>query len=385
MIKRALTATAGAVAALVLLLASPAWAATWVVQPVPLPSGGTFGMFLGESCASASDCVAVGWSRSSPSTVEHPLAELWNGSTWAVTATPLPAGGTSGELEAVSCTLTGGCTAVGYYTSSGGPGAGVPLAERWDGTSWSVRPVPVQAGASGVLTAVSCTPAVCTAAGSYTTTAGADLALAERWNGSTWAEQATILPGGATSDDFSGVSCPTTTRCMAIGSSNAAGNSLLAESWNGASWGLTAAPAAPGGSSPSLVSISCPIAANCTAVGTYDTTTLVPLAEHWDGSAWSVRPVAAPTGAVISALISVSCPTASKCTAAGYYNLQTAGVHPLAEAWTGSAWSKQPTGSPATHKMFNAISCTGVSSCEVAGLTQHPEPGFTTLLAEQES
>ena len=70
------------------------------------------------------------------------------------------------------------------------------------------------------LTAVSCTSAnACTAVGWYTNSGGVTVTLAERWNGSAWSIQTTPNPPGATTALFEGVSCPTTTACTAVGAS----------------------------------------------------------------------------------------------------------------------------------------------------------------------
>jgi hypothetical protein len=43
-------------------------------------------------------------------------------------------------LYGVSCTSATACTAVGYYTNSGG--TDVTLAEGWNGTSWAIQVTP---------------------------------------------------------------------------------------------------------------------------------------------------------------------------------------------------------------------------------------------------
>ena len=139
MLKRAFMGAGVVAAVLALWVAGPAWAAAgWAIQPVPLPSGGTFGMLLGVSCLPAGDCAAVGMSTSAPSSVSQPLAERWDGSSWSVTPVPLPSGSSGGELNGASCVSAANCVAVGYY----GPGVGMPLAERWDGSAWSPQRLP---------------------------------------------------------------------------------------------------------------------------------------------------------------------------------------------------------------------------------------------------
>jgi hypothetical protein len=46
------------------------------------------------------------------------LAEGWNGSTWAVQATPNPSGSATSNLNGVSCTSASACIAAGYWNNS---------------------------------------------------------------------------------------------------------------------------------------------------------------------------------------------------------------------------------------------------------------------------
>jgi hypothetical protein len=372
MLKRAFMGAGVVAAVLALWVAGPAWAVGgWAVQPVPLPSGGTFGMLLGVSCVPAGDCAAVGMGTSARSSVSQPLAERWDGSSWSVMPVPLPSGSAGGALDGVSCVSAADCVAVGYF----GPGAGMPLAERWNGSAWSPQRLPVPPGASGEMDSVSCASAdACTAVGSYSSGPGASVALAERWNGRTWTRQS--MPAG--DGGFSGVSCSSARSCTAIdGGSGAA-------QWNGASWSNTSAVTPPGGTGTSLTAVSCASAANCTAAGSYDKGNRAePLAEHWDGATWSAEPVPGPAGAPVSILSSVSCPSATTCTAAGYYAKQVP-FHPLAEFWNGTTWRTQVTALPSSHKAFNGISCVAAHACTAVGLAQRPSADFTSLLAEQE-
>jgi hypothetical protein len=115
------------------------------------------------------------------------LAERWNGSSWAVRATPNPAGATQSFLNAVSCISATACTAVGIYTDSGGNN--LTLAERWDGSNWAIQATPNPSVASAsYLLGLSCTAATaCIAVGDYlnsgvSVTSGTRyMTLAERW------------------------------------------------------------------------------------------------------------------------------------------------------------------------------------------------------------
>lgn len=95
-----------------------------------------------------------------------PFAERWDGTAWTLQAAAIPPGGSSG-LDGVSCPTASTCFAVGTGTDSGG--STVPLAEKWDGTRWTIQATPEPAGAFiGALLAVSCRDTGgCTAAGTY--------------------------------------------------------------------------------------------------------------------------------------------------------------------------------------------------------------------------
>ena len=108
--------------------------AKWSAEPTPNALVAN-GMLRADSCASPVSCVAVGSYESRLGT--SALAEAWNGTGWHILAVPAPPGGTHTVLDGVSCTAATACTAVGKYITS--LGAKVTLAERWNGTSWSVQ------------------------------------------------------------------------------------------------------------------------------------------------------------------------------------------------------------------------------------------------------
>jgi hypothetical protein len=56
-----------------------------------------------------------------------PLAEAWNGTSWSLQKTPSPAGSSTTVLSGVACAAAGPCDAVGYYFSA--DGIELPLAE----------------------------------------------------------------------------------------------------------------------------------------------------------------------------------------------------------------------------------------------------------------
>ena len=113
-------------------------------------------------------------------------------------------------MRAVACTSSTECTAVGEGLGTNTTDW-VPLAERWNGTTWSVQE-PLGGGARS--SGVSCASATeCTFVGGY----DSYTPLAENWNGTAWTEQELPLPSEAKYEILSGVSCTSTPTCMAVG------------------------------------------------------------------------------------------------------------------------------------------------------------------------
>ena len=187
------------------------------IQATPDPGGAIGSSLSGVSCTASDACTAVGSYNINTSGTVVTLAEAWDGTSWAIQATPNPAGSTLNGLSGVSCAAARSCEAVGYAST---PSTLVTLAEAWNGKSWSIQTTPTPAGATGgLLSSVSCTAAdVCTAVGYYVNSSGDRVTLAEAWNGTSWTVQTTPNPTGATTSALSGVSCTAADACTAVGS-----------------------------------------------------------------------------------------------------------------------------------------------------------------------
>jgi hypothetical protein len=271
---------------------------SWTIQPTPTPSQQA--LLRAVSCLSATDCIAVGTGGRTP------LAEHWDGTSWTIQPVPFPAGSANAQPSAVSCASPTSCTAVGLYYLPQNDNQ-LPLAEHWDGTSWTVQQIPVPTGAfQADLTGVSCTSVTtCTAVGNYNGSTGG-VPFAEQWNGTTWTVQTVSGPAGAA---LNAVSCTSPTACTAVGG--------FATRWNGTTWTMQTIPAGTG-----LAAVSCTSASSCTAVGTtgHPDGSLTGTAEHWDGTSWVAQATPAPKSAASAELFGVSCRSAAYCTAVGFYN-----------------------------------------------------------------
>jgi hypothetical protein len=238
----------------------------WSLLPFPsLPTGAESGELDAISCMPGPACMAVG-------RFDGPglAAERWDGSSWSTQSMPVPTvppvSSTLSWVRGLSCLSSRFCIAVGY----GGQenilsGEDQTFAERWDGSSWSVQTTPRGAGEFEFY-GVSCTsPSACTAVGSYSR--GPSLparTLAERWNGTSWSVQRT--PNGSGSDNYlSGISCASSRECVAVGDS---GPQLLeaplVERWDGTRWSIERTPDVGNGG---LGAVSCTSRIICTAVG----------------------------------------------------------------------------------------------------------------------
>ena len=196
-------------------------AAAWSIQPVPTAAY-PGGHLNAVSCTSSRACTAVGsFLNGSQSTLTEgiqPLAERWDGSAWSLQRVP-GGGGHDQSLNGVSCPARRWCVAVGFDrdSSNGGFEDGM-LVEHWNGVRWTVRGV----YDSGNLAAVSCpSPRACIAVGttnSYYGDGGLIQAVAERWNGRRWSAQALSLRGGWKQTSLGSVSCASAGACLAVGS-----------------------------------------------------------------------------------------------------------------------------------------------------------------------
>src|SRR5262249_22596063 len=207
------------------------------------------------------------------------------------------------ELSGVACTGPSACTAVGAAVDSAGDPVGPALAERWDGTTWSIQPTPnPPSPGGGTLNWVACPSlSACTAVGAAVDPSSAPLAtLAERWNGTRWSIQPTPNPAGGQGPRLEGVACPSPSACTAVGGSFA--NASLAERWNGTKWVIQASPNPEGQIFDLMLwSVACSRPLHCMAVGKYASfATQLPaplapqltLAAQWNGSRDNAQPAA---------------------------------------------------------------------------------------------
>lgn len=361
------------------------WGGTkWTIEPTPAPSDATYSTLASVSCVIPTKCLAVGSYYGSSG--ELPLAELWNGSSWTIRPPPSPPEASYSVLSYVQCASTEECMAVGSYYSTS-TSQTVPLAELWDGSAWTIQSVLLPSGAeSGALTGVSCpAEATCSSVGAYSTPGTGQTPLAEAWDGMNWTIQSTAIPAGSSSSALHAVWCESAKSCSAVGiSASSSGGSLtLAESWDGTSWTVEPTPNPNASSYNGFTNLSCaPEGKPCTAVGFSGNTTLT---ESWDGMTWGELPITPePAGSTQSSFSDVSCTAPNVCTAVGQYLDSTEGPTgaylTLAERWNGTSWTIQPTANPALAGTDAATNITS-STADLHG-TVYPGGAATTCYFE---
>ena len=219
----------------------------WQVLPTPSPAAPPHGDFLrGVSCASSSDCWAVGDINREPPSVSV-LVEHWNGSAWSIVQVPSPH---DSLFNAVSCSSSVNCWAVGSLDSLPGPGSA--LAEHWNGRAWSVASVP---SAVGPLDTVSCKRVTMCWVDGSTAQSGVSLRLVR----GLWKIVAVPrLFSGL------GISCTAVRNCLNVGG-DFSGGTYPGEQWNGRAWIAVDAPGLPAESN--FTSTACMKTGLCLLVG----------------------------------------------------------------------------------------------------------------------
>ncbi|HEX9624839.1 MAG TPA: hypothetical protein VF979_10720 [Streptosporangiaceae bacterium] len=362
---------------------------TW--RTVPVPSPGLGSGLVAVSCASTSNCLAIG----SANGTGAQLNEAWNGRTWRM----LPGGDLSGIsiLAGVACPAVNSCIAVGTELTPG-PSA---LAQAWNGKSWSdIEPARPTDAKGFTFSAISCARpashakppghASCMAVGQWFDFQDlSEHPLAESWNGTSW----TLLPDAPDLTGFNAVSCPTSTTCVAVGSGPTPVTTMASAVWNGSTWS-TPIVQNPGSGSPMsafprLTGVSCTSATNCVTVGSgAQPGTGGPFAERWTGgSSWKVLPVPDPTTFTFTPVsepaspygfAGVSCSAAANCIAVGGSGDAGAlsSFASFAVGWNGQTWRVLPTGHV---DGLMGVSCGGPSHCLTTGGYLDPADVTRTL------
>jgi hypothetical protein len=188
----------------------------------------------GMDASARDDVWAVGYSEPAAGPPQ-PVAEHWDGSRWSLVPMPAPDGG--GQVRAVAVRGRRDAWAVGWSGSS-------QLIERWDGRAWRIMPAPAVPGFLSGVAVVPGSPVVWAVGGRPGQPDGG-LTLTERWGGRAWR----VLPSpnlsnspSAPDSGLSAVAAVSAHDVWAVGSglipSSAGGERLLVEHWNGDRWSI---------------------------------------------------------------------------------------------------------------------------------------------------
>lgn len=368
------------------------------------------------SCATATNCAAVGVYPSGSNGEGEGLLDLLSGGTWEATGAPL-AGATASSplsqaLQTVMCPTARNCVAVGGYLSGNSA-----LVETLSGRTWKASKAPLPANAYNHYVgwaSLSCaTAGSCAAVGNYEATGTYPLAcessqgLLETLAKGTWKVTQAPLPASALGGcgKLAAVSCSGPGRCIAVGSdADHAGNSgLLVETLSGGTWRASHPPLPVGAqkspygspvSTAQLRSVSCSTPANCIAVGSYAGAKDFsrPLAEDLSGGTWRPTEVPLPLNVARSSnfsgasLGSLSCSSASDCVAVGNYDDTEFYSKGLVERFSGGTWKAAGITSPAnTPKhpdiVLGRVSCSSASRrCALIGVFKNTAGDFQAML-----
>ncbi|HEY1650905.1 MAG TPA: hypothetical protein VGG09_03400, partial [Acidimicrobiales bacterium] len=295
---------------------------TWSPLTMPTVANSTGGVVLaGVSCVTTGFCMAAGYAYYSSGNTYTSLVEQWNGTAWSVTqGTVAPS--SDNYLYDVSCLSTTFCMAIGGTDTA-------PYVEQWNGSTWTPTTLSIPGGFSDAyFSAISCTTISSCMAVGYTNGSSTALPLAELWNGSTWT--VTPVPAVTASPNYGldGVSCAGPSFCAAVGGNE---NKNVVETWNGSSWTLDTVATPSGGGN--LIGVSCFSATSCTAVGELGDAGAsgnTPQALTWDGQNWSEATTpASPTSSSGSDYYAVDCITDWACVAAGDAQMSGSNYLPL--------------------------------------------------------
>jgi len=317
---------------------------------VPSPSPGSFDALSGVAAPGPDDAWAVG-NYIDAGGFGQTLIEHWDGRSWRQVASRNPAA--DDALTAVAAVSPADVWAVGSM-SSGAPFGDRPLAEHWNGSAWTVVPVP----GDGTLTGLAAASAHDVWAVGSTVNGNQPVqTLVEHWDGASWQVVGSRNPGPY-GNRLAAVSVTGPDSVWAVGTADTSqfGTGSLVEHWNGIGWSAVSVPNV--GLDDTLRSVASAGPGGVWAVGAYDQqtpqgTATYALIQHWNGARWSVVPSPGPTG--LDILEGVAAVSASDIWAVG----TTAGHPARVERWNGRQWILEKA--PYVHGALNLASAVSAS------------------------
>jgi hypothetical protein len=336
--------------------AGPATGSIWAVQATVNPqakaAGPTDTTLASVSASGPDEAWAVGTFENQQA-INVPLAEHWNGTTWTRVHVTDPAPAQGATLSGVDDLSPDNAWAVGTRN-------GLTLIEHWNGTAWSVVPSPNPAtgipGDGDILTSISGTgPDDLWAAGDEVNEATMTITmLFEHWNGTKWSAVDTLTLSG----DALAITAVSPGNVWAVGE---AGEPVAAAAahWNGTTWSAVPTDVnIAGAGQTQLAGISADGAGNVWASGYADNVNgnnfRVPYVLHWTGTKFVMTTVPNPhihagnVGGEGSLLEGIQVLSPTDAWVVGATFGLDGEVRTLTEKFDGSAWATVRSPDPAS-------------------------------------
>ena len=348
------------------------------------------------SCSPAGNCSAGGRyddaSGHTQAFVVNETSGAWAKAEEVPGTASLNAGGDA-FVYSLSCSPAGNCSAGGYYTDASGHTQAFVVNET-SGTWGKAEEVPgtasLNAGGDAEVNSLSCSPAGnCSAGGSYEDASGHYQAFVVNETSDTWGE-AEEVPGTAVlnaggSDAVDSLSCGSPGNCGAGGSYRDASDHVQAFVVNERSGAWGKAEEVPGtavlnaGGEATINSLSCRSLGDCSAGGSYKDAsghTQVFVINETSG-AWG-KAEEVPGMAVLNAggsagVNSLSCRSAGNCSAGGYYDDASGHIQAFVVNERSGTWGngEEVPGTAVLNAggdaWVNSLSCSSTGNCSAGG------------------
>jgi hypothetical protein len=347
----------------------------------PLYSKGV--ALAGISCTSAGDCTAVG--SYGFGTKQAPIYVTERSGVWGP-ATEVGAPGRAsswsalggGGFSSVSCASATDCTAVGQTFSAIYSGVNsqrkVPFVATETGGRWGAAKERRTSAALGpeVFFGVSCSSARdCVAIGIAGSNQQPESIYAIESAG-VWSETTALSEANLV---LRGISCASPSQCTAVGDDQG-GRAIYMTEASG-SWGAATSMAIPVDAEADLTDVSCSSATDCTAVGTdeyFDPVWITAVAATETAGAWGAATEVGGAGGFNG----VSCTSAGDCSAVGIDGNQ----QPMHATETAGVWgSPGDVVSPVLDGYLLAVSCTAAADCTAIGADGNGDAIYPTETA----
>jgi hypothetical protein len=334
------------------------------------------------TAVSPEDVWTFGYSSSHAVAAGH-----WDGSSWQSVALPTPKGAQAVDVAQAAAGSAADVWAVGSWEGAKQPLIR-PLVEHWDGSSWSIAPIPrvkVYGALQGVVVVSATNVWAVGASGVNTGKRIAPRTLVLHWNGKKWTRVPSPNPATAStsaaemSDSLVSVAAASSRNVWAVGSyfvrsAKHHTDHTLVLHWNGHRWLQVASPSPGGPAHPSVLNgVTMAAADDVWAVGRYSLKgRQLPLFERWNGSGWHVVPSPPTTGSrERRSLNAVAALSPTDVWAVGTDN-SGVNTHPLAEAWDGGAWDVVPVPPTSTDDSLAGVAVLSPTDVWAVGVRFQP-------------